>query len=772
MKKKKFLSIFLITILSIIIILLGAIFIFINMTISSVKNLDISLTNNELNYSQIFDKNGNELQYSENLKDNYIKIENIPEYTKNAFISIEDKEFYNHNGLNYKRIIKATYNNLKSGNLVEGASTITQQLVKNRFLTNEKTFDRKIKEAYLSKKLEKQETKEKILETYLNTIYFGNGAYGIGNASKTFFNKLPQDLTLSESCVLAGCIKSPTNYSPLNNLDNSIKRRNLVLNEMLNDKVISNDQYNEAINEKIDISNSNVSNNLSEIDLYSQYVINEASEILNTNPYNVLHGGYKIITYQDDEIQKYLNKTINDEKNYNINKYGNIADSLSIIIDNKNYGVSAIAGKSIYNLVNFKRQPGSLIKPILVFAPAIEEGLINSKTQILDEEININGYAPKNVGNKYYGYISVEDIVAKSLNVPTIKIAQKLGLEKCKNYAELAGINFAKDDNGLAITLGGLTEGVTLKEITDSYSVLTNSGKYTKSNFIQKIENSNNMTIYNRKMSENNIYNNDTSYLMTDILKYSVKNGTSKKLSKFDYDIASKTGTVNVKNTNYNTDAYSLAYTTDHVMSVWLGNYSMKKEYNLEGNNNGGTYATQIICDTFEKIYNDEEPQSFVMPDSVENYIIDRKTLEEDHEIVLGDYVPERYQLNCLMSKRFATDTQSTKFTSIDKFDYQVETYKNSCSISFNAEDYITYNIYKISNGKSKKIDTVKSYNGTYSYTDTDILNNIKYAYYIEAKSNYSNAYYKTEPKYIFLEKNYNELIDSNVNDNLSWLFS
>ena len=195
MKKKKVISIILISILSLIIIALGIVFIYVSNAIKPVRNMDVSLTNKEQNYSEIYDVNGEPLSYTENLKNNYIKLDKIPENTKQAFLSIEDKEFYNHKGLNYKRIAKATLNNLKSHSLGEGASTITQQLVKNRFLTNEKTFDRKIKEAYLSKKLEATESKDKILETYLNTIYFGNGAYGIGNASKTFFDKEPRAYT-------------------------------------------------------------------------------------------------------------------------------------------------------------------------------------------------------------------------------------------------------------------------------------------------------------------------------------------------------------------------------------------------------------------------------------------------------------------------------------------------------------------------------------------------------------------------------------------------
>ena len=363
-------------------------------------------------------------------------------------------------------------------------------------------------------------------------------------------------MNLVESATLAGCIKSPSNYSPLNNYDKSNKRKNIVLNEMLKDKLITKEECEIAKQENINIENANIEYANTRFDLYTQYVLDEASNILNTSINNILYGNYKIHTYQDTKIQRILDEKIHDDSYYQKNDYGNIADSLSIIINNKQSTVSAISGQSKYNLINFKRQPGSLIKPILTYAPALEEGLINSKTQILDEKINYNGYSPNNVGNKFYGYVSVENAVAKSLNIPTIKITEKVGLEKCKEYAKKCGIKFNNiEDIGYSIALGGLTDGVTLKEITDSYSVFTNNGNYKKSKFISKIIDINNNTIYNAKVSESKVFEADTSYLMTEMLNYSVKNGTSKKLSSLQFDIAGKTGTVNVSKTNYNTDA-------------------------------------------------------------------------------------------------------------------------------------------------------------------------------------------------------------------------
>ena len=771
MKAKRIINISLIILLSLTVIILGALLIYINATISPIKNMDVRLQS-KTNYSQFYNDNYELIDNTHKITHRRISINEIPTITKNAFISTEDKNFYKHNGLNYKRIIKASINNILSGELKEGASTITQQLVKNKYLSNEKTFKRKIKEAYIARKLEKNETKDKILEEYLNTIYFGNGAYGIGDACQIFFGKDVSELNLVESATLAGCIKSPSNYSPINNYEKSNYRKNIVLNEMLKDKYITQEEYNQAFALKIDLSQGDINYCRSNMDLYTQYVLDEASDILNTNPNNILYGNYKIYTYQDDEIQKILDKKINNENYYHINEKGNIADSLSFIINNQTGGVSAVSGKSDYNLVNFKRQPGSLIKPIFTFAPAIEEGLINSKTQILDEKIDYNGYKPNNVGNKFYGYVSVEEAVAKSLNIPTIKITEKLGIEKCKDYASRCSIEFNKTkDIGYALSLGGMTDGVTLKSMTDAYSVFTNDGNYRKSKFIKKITDSNNMTIYKDLMSYNSVYGQDTMCLMTDIMNYAVHNGTSKKLAKLDFDVAGKTGTVSVPGTNYNTDAYSLAYTSDHTMSVWLGNYSMKNEYNLAGSNNGGTYATEIIRDTFDEIYNKKSPTDFTIPDSVIMLQIDKKTLDENHLVALGENIPERYKINSLFSKRYIPKISSNKFNAITPFTIKINAYKNSCEISFDTNDYIDYKLYRENNNKIELIKTIKNHNGLFSYIDNDIQFNKKYSYYVIASSNYSESTYTTNKEYVLIEKEYNELLQNPTTENISWLF-
>ncbi|MBR4745432.1 MAG: transglycosylase domain-containing protein, partial [Clostridia bacterium] len=400
---KKVLKISLIILLTLFVISLAISITFITIVKKEISQISIDkeLLLNQTTQIMVYDNENNIISNSNYEGKKLVNIGEIPEYVKQAFISIEDKNFYNHNGVNYKRILKALYNNIKSHKIVEGASTITQQLVKNTHLTTEKTFKRKIKEIYLAKKIEDAYSKDEILELYLNVIYFGNGNYGIENASNYYFGVSASELTINQAAVLAGMIKSPKNYDPLNNCENCKKRRNLVLKEMLKDGKITNDIYQESINKEI-----KVVDNKDSIDNNSQYVkasISEACKILNTTEQNIAFNNYKIFTYYDDDVQSTLVETINNNDYYEKNEHGNIADGLGIVINNNTGGIEAFAGKSNYNLSNVKRQPGSAIKPILVYAPALDNGTISPMTQLLDESINIDGYTPHNVGGDNHG---------------------------------------------------------------------------------------------------------------------------------------------------------------------------------------------------------------------------------------------------------------------------------------------------------------------------------------------------------------------------------
>lgn len=761
-------------IITLILFILGSLFfiIFINdiMGISSVKfdKEKLIAVNQEI---VVYNDDNVELKNTISNK-SIVKIEDVPNHVVNAFISIEDKDFFKHNGLNYKRIAKAMFNNLKSFSFKEGASTISQQLIKNTHLTNEKTIKRKVKEMLLTKKLEKEFSKKDILETYLNVIYFGENSYGIERAALTYFGKETKDLTLWEGATLAGIIKSPYTYSPVYNPENCLKRRNLVLSEMLRDKKISQAQYDEAVNMPLEIVDRKQEQGVN--NLYVKACINEAEQILNLSEKDIMLSGIKIYSYLDDEVQKQLYDIANNENNYHTNSYGNTNDSLLIMIDNETYAVLGYAGKSDYDLTNFVRQPGSTIKPILVYAPALEKGLVSPDTLILDEEINYGGYSPKNVGGKYYGYVSVEESICDSLNVPAVKTLDYVGIENAKQFAKKAGIKFDENDNGLALALGGFTNGVTLKELTNSFLPFVNDGNFSKANFVRKIVDINGKTLYEHKPKEEKIMGEDTAYLMTNMLKEACKTGTSMKLKNLDFDVAGKTGTVAITGTNNNTDAYSVAYTTKHTMGVWIGNYSNATKYVLEGKNNGGTYATNMIKMCFEELYANNKPENFKQPNSVKEVEIDLKEYENNHVIKLASSnCPDRYKIKTLVSKRFEPKETSELFAnlSVENFDVKIENGK--VLVCFDAEDYLKYEIMRVENGKTKSLKKYSNKKGKIEYYDFNIKENSTYNYYIKISTINESASSVSETLTIITDKNeqnFDKLL--NYNDNVSWLFN
>ena len=771
-KLKKVLKVSLIvfSILGVLSILFIALFINSIMGISDVKfdKNKLLTVNNEV---VIFDKDNNKIESNSNIKTT-VNIEDLPNHVINAFISIEDKKFFKHNGLNYKRIVKAMINNVKSLSFKEGASTISQQLIKNTHLSNEKTIKRKVKEIVLTKKLEKEFSKKDILETYLNVIYFGENCYGIESASRTYFNKSATELTLEESATLAGLIKSPYNYSPIYNHQKCLNRRNLVLSEMLKDNKITKVQHDAALDEPIILAEK--ANEDSVNDLYIKATIKEAEELLKLTDRELRISGVKIYSYLDNEVQNNLYSIANNLDNYHVNSYGNTNDSLLILIDNNTSAVLGFAGKSNYDLTNFSRQPGSTIKPVLVYAPALENGLISPETLILDEEVDYNGYKPKNLGNKNYGYVSVKESLCESLNIPAVKTMDYVGIEKCKNFAKNVGIEFNKNDSGLALALGGFTDGVNLKDLTNAYLPFACSGEYSKAQFVKKIVDVNGETIYEHKLNKKQIMGEDTAYLMTDMLKEACKTGTSKKLKNLDYDVAGKTGTVAIKGTNNNTDAYSVAYTTKHTMGVWIGNYSNNEEYVLEGKNNGGTYATNMINLAFNNLYSETKPDGFIMPDSVKQIEIDLNEYENNHTIKLASAnCPSRYKKTALVSQRFMPTEVSTLFNKLEVENFDVVLEDLNAKISFDAKDYYKYEIIKVDGGKSKTLKTISNKNDPVVFYDVNLKTGSKYDYYILVKTIDETASATSKTITVLIPKKdekYNKLL--NFNDGVSWLFN
>ena len=638
-----------------------------------------------------------------------IEIENLPKYVLDAFIDIEDKRFYSHNGYDLKRIVKAGFVNLKSNGKNQGASTISQQLVKNALLSNEKTYSRKFKEIILAMKLEKEFDKNEILQMYLNTIYFGSNAYGIENASHIYFDKSAKDLTLNEACCLAGLIKSPYNYSPKSNYENSIKRRNLVAKTMLDAKHITNEEYLSVINSEITL------NNKTNFDYsYEQVAINEACKLLGLTERELINHEYQIITNKDEKLQSEILK-ITDKVLANYPD----TDSLTIVLDNSGKIVSYYANSN-YDLYNSRCQVASTLKPLAVYLPCVQHNILTPSNLILDEPIDYSGFKPNNADNDFHGYVSARESLAKSYNIPAVKLLDCVGLDKSNETLNSLGIHLSKEDLNLSLALGSTKNGIKPIDLVTAYSVLANMGTYSAPSYIDKIYDKNNNLIYSNQKYTEQILNQDDCFIINDMLKDTSKYGTAKRLNELNIPISSKTGTNSVDGKI--TDILNVSYTTKHTIFTWVTNIKNKR---LNEKMLSSVEPTEINKQIFEYLYKNNKPNDFLKPENIEYLPYDTKELENNKKIVSPAIdLPERYIKYDYFKSTNKPQENLTK--NIEKPTVSVSKY--GAEISFHLENNNDYILYRTIDDKNEVLPADFEYSD--KFFDKDIFSYDEITYY------------------------------------------
>lgn len=693
----------------------------------------------------VFDSSSNKI--SDNVQGQpYVKLENLNDYTINAFISIEDKDFYKHKGINVKRIFGAILNNVSSGSLQEGASTITQQLIKNTHLTNDKTFDRKIKEIILSLKLEKAYDKNEILEMYLNAIYFGNGCYGIENASQFYFGKPASDLDINESATLAGIIKSPAFYSPIKHKENIERRKNLILKEMYKGNYINTTDYN---SNTIKTVNLNVQNQqFKNPSSYINSAIAEASNIIKIQPNQVIANKYKIYTYFDPATSSSLSESI---------KHNTNAMTNSIVIDNKSGGILAFNSSYTYGATNIQRNPASTIKPILVYGAGIEYGKIYPCSLLDDNPTTYDGnYTPQNISNKYYGKISAELALAKSLNIPAINLFKEVGIEKCKSFAKKNGIEFDESDSGLSLALGAMKYGVTIQSLCDAYVSFANLGYHKDSTFIKKIEDSNGKVIYTHKPLSHKVMSEETAYLVGQMMKKTTTEGTCTALGNLGYEVHAKSGTNGTKDSNYNTDSICVAQTTSHTACIWYFSKDNKDENLLKNVSTSQLSPTLKMKSLFQSIYTSKSmhPTNFEKPKGIVTKKLDTISYDNGNiELATAD-TPERYTMDCEFNIKYVPKTISKNFTNIilTYLQSKISTINSnegekshSLTLSFPTLRHQKYELIKEyeENGKthSKTILVVSGKSDNIEFIDSEFTEQTNIKYYVKIYNTVLNDY-------------------------------
>lgn len=578
-----------------------------------IANLDISIFLGK-EASQIYDAEGALLTELVTHKFNYLKFNQIPDHAKHAIIAIEDERFLTHDGIDYKSIVRAGYELYKNdGKITQGGSTITQQLVKNTILTQEQSYTRKLEEVFIAIELEKTIPKSQILEYYFNNIYFGRGATGLDSASTYYFSKPATELSLEETTFLLAIPNNPTMYDPINNKPNTLKRQQRILKKMYEQEYITEKEFTDATLSPIElvIKEREVP---SETYLVSYAISDATKKIMELNGFKMKNnfkteeeekayreaygaqftkynqeirsGGYIIYTSLDQQMQNMAQDVVNKEMAYatatNPDTLLYKRQATVVVIDNETGLVQAIVGgrtqDNVANTFNrgflMHRQPGSAIKPLLVYTPAIENGYF-ARSTVTDRQIK-NG--PRNVTGTFIGATTIENAVINSINTIPFQLIQEVGIKKSLNYLkELDFTKVVKEDERPTAAIGGMTYGATPLEMAGGFSTLARHGQHLEPTSITSIQTTNKQELYKYKPSPKEVYDPGAAFLMTQILEKTAENtnrtGMSGKLS--NYATAVKTGT-----TNDIRDVWYVGYTPHYTTSVWVGEDTPTRMHN------------------------------------------------------------------------------------------------------------------------------------------------------------------------------------------------
>lgn len=577
--------------------------------------------------SQIYDINGNLIQNVHAVENRVpVPLSKIPPNLQNAFIANEDARFYDHFGIDPRGIVRAIWANFTNREIAEGGSTITQQLAKNAYLTQDRTWTRKIQEVFLALQLEQKYTKKEILEMYLNQIYFGQGAYGVQAAAQTYFGKDVSELDLSECAMLAGIPRSPNYYSPLNNLAAAKERKSVVLQQMEKYNYLKHDQVTLADKEDLKLNHTKKPE---QQDNTASYFIEYVTQTL-IDKYGadkVYKEGLQIYTTVDMNMQRSAEAAMKNLPNSRKDQNGleQPQGALVAIDPHTGYIKAMVGGRGTdkFNRATMAvRQPGSSFKPF-VFATAFENGMTPNST-VDDSPLKIGTWEPQNDDHRFRGNVSITQIATHSINVPTIKLASSLGIDKVLLTAKQLGISTLvldgeKNDKNLATVLGGLTKGVTPLEMTAAYAAFDNKGVYIKPTAIVKVVGRDGKILEQNHKEEHQAISQNSAELLTNVLQNVISSGTGTK-ANIGRPAAGKTGT-----TDNSQDAWFIGYTPDLVASVWIGcddNAKMPGMY-------GGTTPATIWKDFMSKALTGVKAESFNKGDgssAVQNSVLNDRS--------------------------------------------------------------------------------------------------------------------------------------------------
>ena len=556
----------------------------------------------------IFDREEKEAGALSGQKGTYVELTDISKNLQNAVIATEDRSFYKNDGINYGRFFLAIVTAGRSG----GGSTITQQLAKNAYLSQDQTVERKAKEFFLALELTKKYSKDQILTMYLNNAYFGNGVWGVEDASKKYFGVSASEVSLDQAATLAGMLKGPELYNPLNSVEDSTNRRDTVLQNMVAAGYIDKNQETEAA--EVDMNSQlhdKYEGKISDYRYPSYFdaVVNEAVSKYNLTEEEIVNNGYRIYTELDQNYQANMQVVYENTSLFPRAEDGTFAQSGSVALEPKTGGVRGVVGqvadndKTGFRNFNYatqsKRSPGSAIKPLVVYTPAVEAGwalnkLLDNHTMQYDS-YKLDNYA----GIKTSREVPMYQALAESLNLPAVATVNDLGVDKAFEAGEKFGLNMEKVDRVLGVALGSGVETNPL-QMAQAYAAFANEGLMPEAHFISRIENASGQVIASHKNSQKRVIDKSVADKMTSMMLGTFTNGTGISSSPADYVMAGKTGTTEaVFNPDYTSDQWVIGYTPDVVISHWLGFPTTDENHYLAGStSNGAAHVFRNIANT------------------------------------------------------------------------------------------------------------------------------------------------------------------------------
>ncbi len=609
--------------------------------------------------------------------DAYVSANELSDDLKHAFIAVEDKRFYSHKGYDIVRMGGALVDNIRAGGIKEGASTITQQLVKNTHLTSERSLKRKLKEVALARDLERKYSKDEILSMYLSVIYFGKGAYGVKSAARTFFGKDISELTLGECATLAGIVKNPTGYSPIVHPESSKKRRDAVLSLMLEQGYITENECVKAKNEPLDTVKVK-NKEKSQCALYVELAKQQAADMLGITRYALDNSDVKIYTNLRADVQNALMEEASNTSNFESDKISHC----SVVIDSKSGAVLGLYGSQSYDVL---RQTGSVLKPLAVYAPALDMRAVTLATPIVDEKVDYAGFSPENFNGVYYGQTTVEEAIKRSMNSVSVKLLDYLGVDKSADYLSKFGFKVEDKDKNYSLALGSLSASPI--DMAAAYGALARGGEAIAPCFVRYVVSDGRK--YEYEPSSRRVISPAAASLVGRALYETVKDGTARTLSALPFDVAAKTGTAERSDLK-NSDAWLASYNDNFTVAVWHGSDDGMTE-------RGGGYPTMHAAGIWKKLYEcaDERFTLTLDADVVAVDVDEYSTSIQKRVVVASENTPKKYRRTCYFDVDNVPSADFGLFDTAPPCELTVKVREGHVEASFDTSSICEYRLYR-----------------------------------------------------------------------------